>query len=284
MVIKLFFKITIVSFAVKVLIALITSSIAMNSLLMFIVFFYFTCFCISTIKSQQSSFRIFTIVFVSNFVIELYGIYLYLVDGNTGLPYVILNLLAIISGFLYFRLKTPLNLIPLLLTSFFAVFMYYQGWNYWIHKAQHGSFTGKIEAYKLQQKVEGIDQHNNKISNKTLENKIVLLDFWHSRCGVCFQKFPQLQAFYNKYRNDDSIVVFAVDKPIEEDKQKSVFKVIEEEGYNFPVLLPTDEELPDKFGVFRFPVTFVINRQGNVVYKGDIEGAILMVEELKLNN
>jgi thiol-disulfide isomerase/thioredoxin len=138
-----------------------------------------------------------------------------------------------------------------------------------------------VIAYDLNQRIVGIDEKNNRVTNKTLENKIVLLDFWHTKCGVCFQKFPLLQAFYDKYKNDDSIVIFAIDKPIEEDIEKSAFKVIEEEGYNFPVLLPTDEELPDKFGVFRFPATFVIDRQGHVVYKGDIEGAIILVEELR---
>lgn len=280
---KIFFKVLVVSFLIKFVIALITVDITLNSLGVFISFFYFTYYCITILKSQHSSFKVFTTVFSASVVIESYSIYLYFIEGYGSLPYVFLNLLGITSSFLFFRLKPPLNLLQFLLTSLFAVFMFYQGWDYWIHKSQHGTFTGRITSYKLNQNIKGIDEKNNQISNKTLENKIVLLDFWHTKCGVCFQKFPQLQAFYDKYKDDNSIAIYAVDKPIEEDKEKSAFKVIEEEGYSFPVLLPTDEELPDNFGVFRFPATFVIDRQGNVVYKGDIEGAVILVEELRNN-
>jgi thiol-disulfide isomerase/thioredoxin len=207
----------------------------------------------------------------------------YVLNDLFGLPVVITYFLGVFSAYFYLKSKLPKNLIVFTLSSFFVVFMFFQGWDYWLHKLDYGTFTGKIESDKLQQKVEGIDQHNNKINNQTLESKIVLLDFWHTKCGVCFQKFPQLQTFYDKYKNDDSVIIFAVDKPLDEDKEKSAFKVIEEEGYNFPVLLPTDEDLPEKFGVKGYPTTFVINKQGNVVYKGDIEGAILRVEELKRN-
>jgi thiol-disulfide isomerase/thioredoxin len=197
-----------------------------------------------------------------------------------GLPALIVGLLGIISGYLYLLIKKTLNLLPFLLSSFFVTFMVFQGWNYWFHYVSFNTFTGKISATNLKQNINGIDQNNKLITNETLANKIVLLDFWHTRCGVCFQKFPQLQAFYDKYKNDNSIAVYAVNKPIEEDKEKSAFKVIEEESYNFPVLLPNDEELAEKFGVKGYPTTFVIDKQSNIIYKGDIEGAIRMIEEL----
>jgi hypothetical protein len=39
--------------------------------------------------------------------------------------------------------------------------------------------------------------------------------------------------------------------------------------------------LPKKFGVKYYPTTFVIDRSGQIVYKGDIAGAVRMVEELR---
>ena len=57
--------------------------------------------------------------------------------------------------------------------------------------------------------------------------------------------------------------------------------MIKKEGYSFPVVIPTDEELPEKFGVKGYPTTFVINQNNQIVYKGDIEGAIKMVDKLK---
>ena len=264
-----------------ILIAFVTKAIQCNSLLAFIGYFYLTLFIIKFFKKQLSEFYLLVFILTSIFLMQSYTIYLCYVGGASAEPIIIIYCLGVISAFLYIKLKSPINLLPFIISCFFVVFMFFQGWDYWIHKSQHGTFTGRITTHKLNQKIKGIDEKNNQISNKILENKIVLLDFWHTKCGVCFQKFPQLQAFYDKYKNDNSILVFAVNKPIEEDKEKSAFKLIEEEGYSFPVLLPTDEELPEKFSVFRFPATFVIDRQGNVVYKGDIKGAIILVEELR---
>jgi thiol-disulfide isomerase/thioredoxin len=259
-----------------------TPNIEWNFVGSFLIFFYLTIYCIKKINENKPNWKVLRVLIVIRLLLlGGYDLYVRLTEELYGSPVLIIHLLGIVSGFFYIRLKNPFNLLPLMFSSVFVTFMFLQGFELYLHKLNYGTFTGRIEAYKLQKKVEGTDQNNNKINNQTLENKIVLLDFWHSRCGVCFQKFPQLQAFYDKYKDDDSIVVFAVNKPIEEDKQKSVFKVIEDRGYNFPVLLPIDEELPDKFGVFRFPATFVIDKYGNVVYKGGIEGAILMVEELK---
>jgi thiol-disulfide isomerase/thioredoxin len=272
------------SIIMLLLIPVISNKIYFIALFSFIGYFYLTLFYLSFFGGKISQNSMVSIICLTIFLLQVYTILMwYVLNDLFGLPVVITYFLGVFSAYFYLKSKLPKNLIVFTLSSFFVVFMFFQGWDYWLHKLDYGTFTGRIESDKLQQKVEGIDQHNNKINNQTLESKIVLLDFWHTKCGVCFQKFPQLQTFYDKYKNDDSVIIFAVDKPLDEDKEKSAFKVIEEEGYNFPVLLPTDEDLPEKFGVKGYPTTFVINKQGNVVYKGDIEGAILRVEELKRN-
>jgi thiol-disulfide isomerase/thioredoxin len=208
-------------------------------------------------------------------------IYGYFTGEIWSLPAFILNILGIVSGYLYLRFRDVWRLVPFTVGAVFAVFMFFTGWDYWIHRGNFETFTGRIEAYKLQQRIAGTDQYQQRIDNQTFNNKIVLLDFWHTRCGACFQKFPQLQAFYEQHQSDDSIKVYAVNKPLAEDVRKSAFAVIAEEGYSFPVLLPEEEDLAEKLGVAVYPTTFVIDRQGKVVFKGDIEKAVKMVEELK---
>jgi len=77
------------------------------------------------------------------------------------------------------------------------------------------------------------------------------------------------------------VLVFAVDKPVETDKPGEAFEVIREEGYTFPVAVASDGEMPEKLGVKFYPTTLVIDRQGKIVYRGDIEGAAAMVDELR---
>jgi peroxiredoxin len=79
-------------------------------------------------------------------------------------------------------------------------------------------------------------------------------------------------------------VIYTIYKPVEEGKPNQVIKMIKEEGYSFPIVIPTDEELPEKFGVKGYPTTFVIDQNSRIVYKGDIEGAVKMLEQLKLNS
>jgi len=206
------------------------------------------------------------------------------ITGLGNLPNLVLDLLGIVSGFLYLRLENPLRLLPFLISLIFAsLFIFFRGWDYLAHYYNFGTFTGKINAYGLSQKVEGIDQQHTKITDHLFKNKIVLLYFWSTRCGLCFRRFPQVQAAYDKYKDDPSVAIYTINKPVEESKPNQVFEMIKEEGYSFPVVIPTDEELPEKFGVKGYPTTFVIDRNGMVIYKGEIEGAVKMVDELKSN-
>ena len=149
-----------------------------------------------------------------------------------------------------------------LIGGLFALFLFFQGVDLWNHFAVYGTFTGTVSPYRFEHEIVGVDQYDNKISNRTFENKIVLLDFWHTRCGNCFEKFPALQDFVETYKNEGSLKIFALNKPLEEDTESRAFEVIAEKGYSFPVLLPSDEDLPDKLGVTGYPTSFVIDTNG----------------------
>ena len=260
--------------------ALLTSSINWNSVGAFLVYFCLAIFCIKKFNDGQPTYKLlFTLILIRLLLLGGYDLYVRLTEEiSDGSPVLTIHLLGILSGFFYLRLKRPFNLMPVAFSSVFVLFMFFIGWDLHQHKRAYGNYTGRIEPYKSQQKIEGIDRNNNPINNQSFENKIVLLDFWYTRCGDCFVKFPQLQAFYDKYKDDDSIAVCAINKPIEEDKPNEAFQLTEK--YTFPVLLPADEELPEKFDIKGYPTTLVIDRRGMVVYKGSIEGAIKMVDSL----
>lgn len=259
-------------------------SLTTSSLIGFAGFFYLEFFCLRKFNKGISSWKIFSAVLVGaslfQLPIRIFDFYGTLVT----LPDFLLHIFGVICGFLYWRLKSPLNILTAVFGSLVTIFMFYQGFNYWSHKANFGTFTGKIEAYSLPAKFEAFDEKKNLITENNLNDKIVLLDFWFTQCGVCFEKFPQLQAVYNKYKNDSSVMILAVNKPIEEDEPNQAFNDIREEGHSFTVVVAKDEDLAEKFGVKGYPTTFVINPNGQIVYKGDIEGAVRTVDELKKNN
>ncbi|HLM03034.1 MAG TPA: TlpA disulfide reductase family protein [Pyrinomonadaceae bacterium] len=280
---KIFLKILIVLFLMLVVIAQLTGSINYNSLVSFFACFLFTVYCLKKFGKEQSTAKIFGIILAARILIDSYTFYLWFAESVSGLPYFVMHLLAIASGFLYLRLKSPFHLLPILLASFFTLFMFFQGWHYWIHRAQHGTFTGRV-SYSLPAGFEAFDEGGKLVTEQDFNGKIVLLDFWHTRCGYCFAKFPQVEKAYQAYKNDSSVMILAVNKPLEVDKSNQAFEIIREEGHSFPVVITKDADMSEKFGVFRFPAAFVINQTGVIVYRGDIEGAVGTVEELKRSN
>lgn len=250
----------------------------------FFLLFFFTIYYIRQFNENNATWEIlFVLIMIRLLLLGGYDLYVAITELGS-LPFLILDLLGIISGFLYLRSENPIGLLPFLVSFIFALlFIIFRGWDYLAHYHNFGTFTGKINTYRSSQKIEGIDQQNTEITNQLFENKIVLLDFWSTRCGLCFKKFPQVQAAYDKYKNDLSVAIYTINKPVKENKPNQVFEMIKEEGYSFPVVIPTDEELPEKFGVNGYPTTFVINRNGQIVFKGDIEGAIKIVDALKEN-
>jgi thiol-disulfide isomerase/thioredoxin len=243
-------------------------------------YFFFTLFAIRFYEKKLPAASVFKIVFASMLLMQSYTFYLLFAESLFSLPFLLTYCLGIISAFLFLKLKRPFNLLPFALSLSLVLFIFFQGWIYWLHMINFGTFTGKVAAYALTTKFEARNEQNNWVSDDNFQNKIVLLDFWYTRCGVCFQKFPQVQAIYDKYKNDASVVILAVDKPIEEDKPNEAFEVIKDEGYTFPVVITKDKELPERFGVKYYPTTFVINPNGQIVYKGNIEGAVKMVDSL----
>ena len=255
-----------------------------SSLAGFIIFFLFSLITLKKFSSKMPSLQILFAVILGLWIIQL-PIRIIDFEGTIGsLPDVLIHTLGILCGFLYWYLKKPLNALTAFLGCIFSVFMFFQGYDLWFHKLNHGTFTGRVEAYNLPTRFEAIDEKKNFITGDYFNDKIVLLDFWTTTCGICFQKFPQLQTEFEKYKNDSSVEILAVNAPNQEDKPNQAFQMIKERNYTFPVVTTKDANLPEKFGVKGYPKTFVINRNGQIVYRGGIEGAIKMVDELKSNS
>lgn len=278
---KTFVVILLVSLLMLLFIPFISNKIYFITLFSFIGYFFLTLFSFKVFSKRLSAISIVKIIFVTMLPLQAYTISTFYLGDPYALPIIITYCLGVISAYYYHESKPPKNIVFLSLSSCFVIFMFFQGWDYWIHRINYGTFTAEVQSYNLPAKFEAFDEEKNIIMDENFRNKIVLLDFWHTRCGVCFKKFPEVQTIYEKYKSDSSVMILAVNKPIEEDKPNQAFNDIREEGHSFPVVVTKDEDMAEKFGVKYYPTTFVINRSGQIVYKGDIEGAAEMVDQLK---
>ena len=117
------------------------------------------------------------------------------------------------------------------------------------------------------------------LDSKKLEGQVLLVTFFATWCPPCIQEIPTLIALQDFYKEKAfSVVAFSVD----EGDPAALYKLIEKYGINYPVLL-ADLEIARGFGgVSGIPVTFLVNRKGEIVkkYLGYVEHDVLE-EEIK---
>jgi thiol-disulfide isomerase/thioredoxin len=156
---------------------------------------------------------------------------------------------------------------------------YFWAIDLWFHKLNFGTYTSNV-SYRPASPFEAVGENGSVIRDSDLRGKITVLDFWNTRCGVCFRKFPKLQRVYEKYRNHPSVTIIAANHPLYVDKPGDAFRVIREEGHTFPVAVMKSENAARDFGVRLYPTVLILDPTGTVVFKGDIDEAERKIEVL----
>lgn len=198
-----------------------------------------------------------------------------------SLPDALFHLLGIVVGYLFFKIKNYSKWIVLAIASIACAFMYTKGYDLWINKLNFGTFTEQIIAEKITTEITFTDSTNSTININHLKGKIVLLDFWNSRCGFCYKKFPVVQDAYNKYKHNPNINFYSVNFFLKDiDKDGDAFQIIKERGHSFPVLICKDKATLKALNITCYPTVLVINPLGELVFRGDIEAADKKIEEL----
>jgi len=100
------------------------------------------------------------------------------------------------------------------------------------------------------------------------KGKTIFLNFWGTWCPPCRAELPDIQKLYEEYdsEGDDALVVLGVAAPLmgQEVSEEEIKAFLEENGYTYPVLMDTQWELFEGYGIYSFPTTFMIDRDGNV--------------------
>jgi peroxiredoxin len=103
----------------------------------------------------------------------------------------------------------------------------------------------------------------SKISLRDFMGKPVVLNFWATWCGPCKEELPLFERMWNKFKDED--VVFIGVNVMDDRKNASEF--IKNTGITYTNLYDQPGEVSSKYKVVALPVTFFINKEGEIAVK-----------------
>lgn len=115
---------------------------------------------------------------------------------------------------------------------------------------------------------------NTMIDSSELKGQVLLVTFFATWCPPCIQEIPTLNSLHQSLQEKGFKVLGL---SVDEDGTDSLLKLIERFEIIYPVVL-ADPELARAFGgVSGIPVTFLVNREGEIVkkYLGYVEHDVL---------
>lgn len=111
------------------------------------------------------------------------------------------------------------------------------------------------------------DQYGKKHKLSEYRGKTVFLNFWATWCPPCRGEMPHIEDLYKEYnKNKDEVVILGVASPNlgNEGTEEDIKDFLNQNKYNFPVVMDKDGVLAYQYGISAFPTTFIIDKDGYV--------------------
>lgn len=117
----------------------------------------------------------------------------------------------------------------------------------------------KMPDFSLKKAVDG-----ELVSSEVFKDKVLLVTFFATWCPPCIEEIPTLKKLHAELGDSGfSVVALSVDQTGASD----VARMVDKKDINYPVLMADAEVMQDFGGVYGIPVSFLINKEGNVVKK-----------------
>ncbi|MDX1959844.1 MAG: redoxin domain-containing protein [Leptospiraceae bacterium] len=113
----------------------------------------------------------------------------------------------------------------------------------------------------------------NQFTNKNLENKVTVLEFWATWCGPCRQTHERLSKFSKE--NPNIAVIAASDESMD-----LIQNYAKAKKFNFKILRDSKRTLHDFFIVSSIPMSVVVDKKG-IIQSVAIGGGFYLEDNLK---
>jgi peroxiredoxin len=131
------------------------------------------------------------------------------------------------------------------------------------------ALAGIAQAAEKLPKFELKDTEGNKHTPSSLfkDYDIIVFDYWQVACKPCNELLPHLQDIMADYKKKKvGVVVISRDTALSVSQVAPFFK---SHKYPFTVLLDTDLSVSNELGVKASPVTFVVNKDREILFRHD---------------
>jgi len=96
--------------------------------------------------------------------------------------------------------------------------------------------------------------------------KITVLSFWATWCSPCKRELDAIMELYPEWTEKYNMQLLAIS--IDNSRMMSQVKpMVEEKGWEFPVLMDSKQELQHALEFQAVPQTFVIDKEGNIIFQ-----------------
>ncbi|AMQ20871.1 TlpA disulfide reductase family protein [Geobacillus sp. JS12] len=147
------------------------------------------------------------------------------------------------------------------------------GWAIYDAFLQKNNFEKKIGGMSNSQAVEGLEVGNRapdfalrtlngeEVRLSDFRGKKVIVNIWATWCPPCRAEMPDMQAFYEEYKNQ-GVEIVAVNLTKSEKNSEQVTRFIETYGITFTVVLDEKGEVSQRYQAQAIPTSYVIDSEG----------------------
>lgn len=203
----------------------------------------------------------------------LTSVYMAFYDNFRLLPFLFACILGTVFSLIFYNKTVKGIVLPsAIVLAFFSVASYFL-MNYYnalkIHQTFNQTNTKSFVDYNLTI----TDENGKLVSPFAFKSNISVIDVWSSKCGACIQGFPKYEMLKKQY-STKGVKFYTLNVKEGGDDNKRVRKFTE--PYSFSKLY-TGVEGFEKLGINTVPCTYILDKNMNVVYVGQIYTGKAMV-------
>lgn len=115
-----------------------------------------------------------------------------------------------------------------------------------------------------------LDTQGNTVTSEVFADyDATIINFWNNGCGTCIEEMPQLEEYYQGFKDKNiNLIGVASDSGESQEQLETAREILEEKGVTYTNLSPDPENsLYQDFisQLTGYPTTYVVDSEGNMV-------------------